>query len=183
MQVPEWATDKLRSDMSGKLEAMNPVSGFKVRTKTLVDNYSTFFAEYEKRDRDLLVHFFPRAGTEDKWSFGHYLPKCRSCGAARPEVQTSRTTPCQNCGHVGLIYIPGRAEVKVEAFFPASISALLKDAVDAVWDGEVAIDPVDELGAIVVQIQGAGTIPDDKVGGMLETMCDRLDADIDGENL
>jgi hypothetical protein len=57
---------------------------------------------------------------------------------------------------MGLVYIPGRNEERIEgASFPKSMTALLKAAVDTVWAGSVAIEEVPEVKAYVVQLQGA----------------------------
>jgi len=180
MAVPEWANEDLRNAVSSGFEEVGAVQGFKVRDLKLVDNYSTFFAEVTMRGNDTILHFFPRAGAEDKWWYGHYIPKCRSCGKDRTGVQNAKNIPCDECGHVGLVYRPGRAETKPENLtFPENMLDLVSDAVSSAWMGDIAVENVDELEAIAVQIQGCALDEEQLMADVLVKVFDKVDEELD----
>jgi len=133
--------------------------GFRPVDLSKVDNFSTFFAEWMEKEGTLLVHLFPRAGSQDQWSDGHYILRCRSCRAEVSEEVGRNRKPCPRCGHIGLVFVPGRVEEKSKVRFPGDVLARTKRAADAAWVGDIAIDQVPELAAIVVQFKSA---PGDK---------------------
>jgi hypothetical protein len=156
---------------------------FKAKSLSVVDRFPTFFAEWETRQKDILLHLFPRIGMEDKWTVSYYLPICRKC---RLEKKEKVTGPCPRCGHMGLLYEPGRSEVRpivikdgvrTSVEFPLDIADRVKRSVDKVWMGAVAIEPVDEVGAIVVQIQDA--FPALQFSDLM-TMLTQLDGELNG---
>ena len=190
MQVPTWIEDMKSQaaeegfDLSEEKMVMGENTGvakFGTKNLTRIDNYSTFFAEFEVKDGDILMHFFPRDGAEDVWEDGHYTNRCKSCGR---EVEMPKTLPelkpCPGCGHTGLRYIPGRVEEKAKVTFPDNIDSILKAAVDEVWLGDAAVELIDELGAYVVQFQAAKDTAG-VVGAprFAEKMCDALDVLLD----
>lgn len=144
-----------------------------------VIDFTTFFAEWAARDDDLVVHLFPRAGRDDQWTQGYFIPRCRRC---RREVRVERDEAGRvvdaracSCGHRGLIYIPGRREQPSPVHFPGSIHDLVKAAADHVWEGSLAIERVDELGALALQFQQAARINEELRRPMLERFFARLD--------
>lgn len=155
MPMPKWY-----QEAKGDLEAVadkapETVSFRPVRLEKITD-YPDFFAEYDLREGDLLIHLFPRDGLEDEWTDGHYVNLCNNCKQEVPMPRKpSELKPCPSCGHTGLVYIPGRVEEKREAAFPINARELIKEAVDEVWMGDVAIEEVPELGAFAVQLQSA----------------------------
>jgi hypothetical protein len=177
MPVPDWA-DELKSKMfeahsSTRLDA----SKLEVKDKTPVTVFSNLFGEWELRGDDVLVHLFPRAGEKDQWSDGRYVNRCRNCKTEVPMPKSVRELkPCIRCGHTGLVYIPGRREERQEHRFPPNMKDLILKAADAVWEGNVAIEFVQELVAFAVQFQGARTVPKlAELGGMLDRFFERVD--------
>jgi predicted RNA-binding Zn-ribbon protein involved in translation (DUF1610 family) len=154
MPVPEW-TGELREKMFEKAKGLPEKSRLTPLDMNAVTGFSTHFAEWFVREDDVLVHLFPRAGKEDRWADGHYLPKCHRCHADVPEELAKAKKPCPKCGHMGLVYVPGRREAKAECRFPDNVKELIQAAVDAVWMGDAAVEEVQELGAWVVQLQSA----------------------------
>jgi DNA-directed RNA polymerase subunit RPC12/RpoP len=152
MPLPDWY-DEAREDLESCDLAPKTMSFQPVQLER-VDEYSTFFAEYDLQGKHLLLHLFPREGFEDGWSDGHYINRCQNCRAevAMPS-KPSELRPCPRCGHTGLIYVPGRVEEKGGVEFPEDARDIIKDAVDQVWLGEVAIELIPELGAYAVQLQ------------------------------
>lgn len=131
MAVPEWAKNA-QEDLAKAHQGLSyEKAGASIRQLTPVTDFSTHFAEYEIKGNDVLVHLFPRGGNEDRWY---------------PESYNAEGT-----------YIPGRREVKASVSFPKDAAARIKAAVDAMWQGSVAVEEVPELGAFVVQFQGAKT--------------------------
>lgn len=180
MQVPEWA-DELRPQLDEKLGSTNSQVTAMVRDLCRITNYSTFFAEWEKRGGDLIFHFFPRSGPDDAWEPGRYLLRCRKCDRERrPEdVEGPTRQPCK-CGSTGLVYIPGRVENRGEAGFPGDMKDILYKAVDSCWLGPVAIESVPELGAYVVQLPGAWGSDGQKSVALMEKMFDEVDTYLEG---
>lgn len=154
MQVPEWlaeAKDEWNKASSGSMP-------FRVKEMTPITHFSTLFAEYFVEGDDFVLHLFPRNGVGDRWKEGRYVDQCRSCRARVPMPQNIRKLePCPQCGHCGLVYIPGRKEEKATVVFPGDMRDLILKASDKTWMGEVAIDLVPELGAYAVQFQRAKT--------------------------
>jgi predicted RNA-binding Zn-ribbon protein involved in translation (DUF1610 family) len=182
MVVPDWAdSPEMREKLSDHLGQQPVAGGFEVMDLNKVTNYSTFFAEWIVKDDTVLVHLFPRAGAEDKWEEGRYLPQCRACRSQVPVDLAQSRKPCPSCGHVGLVYIPGNREMKSETKFPKDVLTKVNTAADAAWMAGVAIEYVKELGAVAVQFQEA-ELPDKTMLDMLERFFDGLDNQLEGGN-
>jgi len=179
MSVPEWAGE-LKEKMFEKAKSVPESSKMTLLDMNAITDFSTHFAEWFIREKDVLVHLFPRAGQEDRWDDGHYLTKCHRCHAEVPEEIAKAKKPCPKCGHMGLVYVPGRRETKAECKFPENIKAIIQGAVDAVWMGDAAVEEVPELGAWVVQFQGgkntAATLGDNK---FIDSFCEAFDKGLD----
>jgi predicted RNA-binding Zn-ribbon protein involved in translation (DUF1610 family) len=176
MPVPEWA-----GEMGGKMmDALGEEKDMGVAARSLepVTNYSTFFAEWERRDKDVLIHLFPRNGAGDRWESGHYLPICHECRFALAREDAEKRKACPRCGHVGLVYSPGTREQRTAASFPHEVKEHVKFAMDDAWMGDFAIDVIPELGAVAVQVQDA-SLTDVALGLLLEKFFDSLDGRLD----
>jgi len=156
MPVPAWA-EEAREQMfqaHGNLDYTN--AGVKRREFEVVHHFSTHFAEYAIKEGDLLVHLFPRSGSDDKYYPASYDPKKN--------------------------YIPGRLEEKATVVFPGDMSERIKKAADKVWQGSVAIDLTPELGSYAVQFQDAkNTVNVVGVGKFMDQFCEALDGELEGE--
>jgi len=177
MPEPQWDED-LKKQMREFIGGESVAENFKVESLERITNYSTYFAEWEMKKGTVLIHLFPRGGSEDKWENGYYLPKCRACRRDVPRELAQTRKPCPTCGHVGLIYVPGRIESAAKVRFPADVLTRVKSAVDAAWEGGVAIEPMQELGAVVVQFQDV-SIAEEQMLKMLETFFDSFDASLE----
>lgn len=154
MKMPEWYT--AAKEQLTKVVAEPPPDMAELPEMEKLTDLSHVFAEYCIKDNDVLLHLFPRAGLEDQWTEGHYINRCRKCRTEVPMPKSRlEMKPCPRCGHAGLIYIPGRAEEATKVTFPKGVEHTIKRAVDVIWMGDVAIESVPELGAYVVQFQGA----------------------------
>lgn len=155
MKMPDWYTEAKEKLPTVLAEPPPPMSAPPEMEK--VTDLPHIFAEYVVKGSDVLLHLFPRAGEMDKWVDGHYVNRCRSCRSEVPIPENPKAVKkCPKCGHSGLIYIPGKAEdASKVASFPTSAREIIKEAVDTMWMGDVAIELVPELGAYVVQFQGA----------------------------
>lgn len=175
MQVPEWADD-LRPRLEEKLSSTNSQVMASIRDLCRITNYSTFFAEWEKRGNDLILHLFPRSGPDDAWEAGRYILRCRKCDRERrpEEVEGPTRQPCK-CGSTGLVYIPGRVENKGDVGFPLGMKDILFKAVDSCWLGPVAIENIPELGAYAVQLPGAWGKDEQKTIDLMEKIFGELD--------
>lgn len=183
MPVPDWA-DTLKETMFAEHRATSiDTAKMQVMDKVPVTAFSTLFGEWETRHDDILVHVFPRAGADDQWTDGRYINRCRNCKAEVPmPAHIRELKPCVRCQHAGLVYVPGRREVAVSRRFPPETKDLILTAADAVWEGNVAIEFVEELGAFVVQFQGAKSVPwFDSPGGMLDRFFEGLDGLLEGK--
>lgn len=160
---PAKMSDEVRAMLRGTIE---DGVGFKPVDLSKVENFTSFFAEWTEKDGTLLVHLFPRAGADDKWSEGHYILRCVNCKAEVPEDIGRNRKPCPRCGKVGLVFVPGRTEEKARIRFPGDVLARTKRAADAAWMGEIAIDQVPELAAVVVQFKS----PPDSAEAQIELM-------------
>lgn len=174
MKMPEWYAEA-KEQMAGALKGPPPPMAAPPEMEKITD-LPSLFAEYCTKEHDVLLHFFPRAGSGDQWTDGHYVNICRSC---RTEVtmpgNPRALRPCPKCGHSGLVYIPGRSEEASKETFPDTMRYLIKKAVDTVWMGDVAIELVPELGAYVAQIQGAkGTTEVVGLEKFVRQICDKL---------
>ena len=177
MPVPEWAGDAKEQmmDALGNEREM----GVTARSLEPVTDYSTFFAEWERRKMDVLIHLFPRNGADDKWEDGHYLPICRECRNDMAREDAEQGKACPRCGNVGLVYMPGTREVQSSIAFPGAVKDSVAAAMDDAWMGDFAIDLIPELGAVAVQVQDAN-LTDDALGQLLEKFFDSLDERLDG---
>jgi len=176
MPVPEWA-----GEMGGQMmDALGNARDMGVTAKSLepVTNYSTFFAEWERREGDILIHLFPRSGAEDKWEDGHYLPVCHSCRYDMSREDAEARKPCPKCGHVGLVYVPGTRETQAAIAFPGEVKDHIIGAMDDAWMGDFAVDLIPELGAAAVQVQDAN-LTDVALSQLLEKFFDSLDERLD----
>lgn len=173
MDMPEWAGE-LKPEMVSRMKNMGGHPTAKEIDLHRVTNYSTFFGEWEIKDKDIVVHLFPRSGPEDTWELGRYIPRCKNCDRERSIESIQKKEPC-SCGNIGLVYIPGRQEVKGGSSFPEGVEGTIKAAVDKVWAGSVAIERVEELGAYVVQLQNAWNNRYDQLAVFLESLFDNLD--------
>jgi len=154
MPMPEWYDEAKEQLGETDKEPMNMT--FQPVEFVRVENFPHLFAEYDIRESDVLVHLFPRGGIDDQWTNGHYINRCHNCKSEVPmPSKPSELKPCPKCGHTGLIYVPGRVEEKADVAFPANAQDMIKEAVDEVWMGGVAIDEVPELGAFALQLQSA----------------------------
>jgi len=152
MVMPEWYYDT-KDALSEVSASTRPMTASPVILEKITD-LPRLFVEYTIKEDDVLLHLFPRAGVEDKWVEGHYEPQCKNCGAV-VDVSNREVKACGYCGHTGLVYTPGRSEEASALSFPENIKQLIKDAVDAMWVGDAAVELVPELGAYVVQFQRA----------------------------
>jgi hypothetical protein len=181
MVVPEWV-DGVRDEMI-KQHQETPLdpSSFKMQEWPHVSGFSTLFAEFEVREKDLLVHLFPRNGPEDVWEKGHYINRCRSCSSEVPQPKSvTELQPCERCGHTGLQYIPGRTEEASSIAFPDNMSELIKDAADKVWVGDIAAELIPELNAYIIQFQGAkNTVNTMGPAKFVDKFCEEIDALLD----
>jgi DNA-directed RNA polymerase subunit RPC12/RpoP len=120
---------------------------------------STLFGRFESQEDDVLVQLFPRAGEEDTYFVGEYLPKCKGCGSEVP-AQNKVYKKCRRCGHTGLVYVPGRLEQKVDGLdFPSNMESIIKQACHKIWSGEVmGPEFVPELGAWVLKFRMLGSV-------------------------
>ena len=111
MNVPEWAGELKQKfyEMSKEVPSESSLTPLDLNAIT---EFSTHFAEWDTRENDVIIHFFPRDGQDDRWEEGHYLPKCTKCKAPVPDELAQNKKPCPSCGHMGLIYVPGRMEAK-----------------------------------------------------------------------
>jgi DNA-directed RNA polymerase subunit RPC12/RpoP len=155
MPMPAWyqeAKEKMSKVLSEAPPPMAPPAEFEKIT-----DLAYLFAEYCIKGSDVLLHLFPRLGEADAWADGHYVNYCRNCKAqvAVDSGNPKRLIACSCCGHTGLIYCPGRAEEASQAAFPPNARDLIKEAVDLIWLGDVAVELIPELGAYVVQLQKA----------------------------
>jgi DNA-directed RNA polymerase subunit RPC12/RpoP len=154
MNVPEW-TEDLKQKFYEMSKTVPSESSLTPLTFRAITEFSTHFAEWGIRENDVLIHFFPRDGKDDSWEEGYYLPKCKRCKAPVPEEIAQNNKPCPSCGHMGLIYVPGRKEAKTALSSLNEAEPMLKKAIDAAWMGDAAVEFMPELGAWVVQLQGA----------------------------
>jgi len=154
MKMPEWYTEA-KEKMGTVLSEPPPPMNAPPEMEKITD-LPYVFAEYQVKASDVLLHLFPRAGETDQWTDGHYVNRCRNCRAEVPVPENQKAVKkCPKCGHSGLVYIPGRSEEASKVKFPANARDVIKEAVDAAWMGDVAIELVPELGAYVVQLQQA----------------------------
>lgn len=133
--------------------------------------YTTFFAEWAKKENTILVHVFPRDGEQDQWTEAYYLSRCRAC---RTELRDKDQQKCPRCGKTGLLYIHARRELPATRPFPPNISLILKHAADPAWEGAVSIEYAEELDAYTVQFQGC-----DEVTPNLSAFFDAIDAQLE----
>jgi len=180
MVVPEWAGD-LREKMGDMFREVPDQSSTEPVRLVPVTDFSTFFAEHTTRDSDVIIHFFPRAGEGDQWTAGHYLNRCQKCRRELSNEEMTDKKPCPECGSIGRVYVPGRRESKAEVAFDDGIRDLIKKAVDSTWEGDVAIEQVEELGAFVVQLQGAKNTASVVGGKFVDKICEGLDALLEPE--
>jgi len=173
MVVPDW-TDSMKSTPEYEmLEAAQSSAGkVKVLEKEVVESFSTHFAEYEVKDKDLLVHLFPRRDENDRW----YPSSLKDDGT----------------------YIPSRRETVTDLRFPEDMEERIKVAVDAVWQGDVAIDktvilaidPAEDIefanpyehdtGAYAVQFQdAANTASAFGLSKFMDSFCEALDKQLE----
>jgi len=149
MPMPDWADEKTRNAAMKALATCEMPEDFSQADLVPVTIFSSLFAEWMFKDKDLLLHVFPRAGEKDQW-----YPESYSAGN----------------------YIPGRREEKSLVSFPDNISDLLKESADKTWMGSVAIEHIEELGAYSLQFQGAkntvNTVGADK---FVDKFCEELD--------
>ena len=150
MPVPEWAAEAREQMFSAHGKINYEKSGAAPRVLTAVTGFTTHFAEFEVKGRDVLVHLFPRGGESDRWY---------------PETYKEGK------------YLPARREVKIENVeFPDGIEDKIKKAADSMWQGSVAIEKVPELGAAVVQFQNAKTTAETLgVDKFVDRFCEEFD--------
>lgn len=131
-------------------------SGVMVASKTVVDCFSTHFLEYEFKGQDLLVHVFPRGGSEDRY----YPPSLSKSGN----------------------HIPGRLEEPVESLsFPDDMCDRIARAASCVWAGDVSADYVLELKAYAIQFLGAAnTLKTEGLGNFVDLFSEALDRNLEG---
>jgi hypothetical protein len=179
MQVPEWAEGQRDTmlDMLSTKVSLDP------KELDINSEYSTHFAEWDLREDDLILHVFPRNGGADLYSPGKYVPICRNCKAEMPMPKSlQELNACPKCGKTGLLYIPGRLEEKHDVAFPANILEKLQEAADKMWMGDIAIELVPELGAYVLQFQGArATAENMEVETFVDRFCEALDTLLEGK--
>lgn len=152
--MPSWYAEAKEKMVAALTEPPPPMAEPPEMEK--ITDLPFIFAEYCIKEEDVLLHLFPRAGSDDQWVDGHYTNRCRSCRAEVPMPRSQRELrPCPRCGHSGLIYIPGRSEEASKLAFPGGVEDLIKKAVNTIWMGDAAVEVVPELGAYVVQFQRA----------------------------
>lgn len=180
MPIPKWVGEA-KDKMVEMHQDLDHSARFEVEKLKPIVAFSTFFAEFEIKEEDLILHLFPRAGEDDKWEEGKYIDLCRNCKSRVPmPTKHSELKPCERCGHTGLVYTPGRQEVGTDIVFPKNMGDIIKAAVDKRWMGGVAIELVEELGAYVVQFQRASNTV--KVGTperFLDPILEHIDSQLD----
>jgi hypothetical protein len=176
MKMPEWY-DEAKAKMADVLAEPPPPMPAPLEMEKVTD-LPYLFAEYSVKEGDVLLHLFPRAGPEDQWTDGHYINRCRNCRTMVEFPSDPRVMkPCPRCRNTGLIYVPGRSEEASKVVWSPNVRDLIKQAVDTVWMGDVAVELVEELKAYVVQIQGAKTTA--KTVGLekfVRQVCDALNS-------
>lgn len=177
MEATKVSIDELRQELYTRHQDTS-LEEVDFKKFTIVDDFSTFFAEWELRDLDLLIHLFPRGGEEDQYFEGRYINRCRSCRREVPQPESIRSMkPCQACGHSGLIYEAGRLEQKGDYEFPEDMVPVIEAACHAVWQGDVMYDYVKELAAYVILFKAAGTVQElTEDGGLLDRFLVKVDA-------
>ena len=153
MPVPSWVNEAREQMFKAHQSVDYKNAGTKVRELTPVTCFSTHFAEYELKEKDILVHVFPRGGHSDRWY---------------PESYNKEGT-----------YIPGRREFKAEVSFPTDMKDRIKTASDTVWQGSIAVDEVSELGAYVIQFQDARGPVEKTVQSFVEKFCEGIDKQLE----
>ena len=139
MPVPSWVGEAREQMFEGHQGLDYDKAEVKPRELPVVENFSNLFAEYEVRDRDLLVHVFARGGESDRYWPG--------------ELKKDGT------------YIPGRLEHTIDITgpsFPNDIVNRIKTAVDKVWQGDVAIDK-----ATILRYEDTDDVAEDDVADVL----------------
>jgi len=150
MDLPSWADEKTRRTAMKALAEYEMPEDFMQAELIPITNFSNLFAEYMVKDRDLLVHLFPRAGADDLWY---------------PEEYRDGK------------YIPGRREEKSSVEFPVTMGGFIQDALNSVWMGEVATDYIPELGAYSIQFQEAkNTVNTVGANKFVDKFCEELDS-------
>ena len=156
----------------------------------VIKSYSTLFAEWIIKENDIVMHLFPRLGSDDLWTDGHYINRCRRCDKERPDM----SKPCE-CGHKGLRFVPGRQEEATSAKFPEDMFARITASLDKCWAGSAAVEstktlfkhtdselsppPEKDLGAWVIQFQGAWSGNEKATCDLIDKFLDALDASLD----
>lgn len=178
MKMPEWYTEA-KAKMADVLAEPLPPMPAPLEMEKVTD-LPYLFAEYGVKEGDVLLHLFPRVGLEDQWTDGHYINRCRNCRSEVPMPGNPREVKkCPRCGHGGLIYIPGRSEEASKTAWSPNVRDLIKQAVDTVWMGDVAIELVPELKAYVAQVQGAkGTAKAVGLEKFVRQICDALNGSL-----
>lgn len=168
MATPAWA-EEARKQMFEEHGAIDYTQGgAKVRELNKLLDFSTLFAEFFERDDTIVVHLHPRNGEKDR-----YYPEDEKDGKR----------------------IPGRLELSFRDIrFPDNMDDLIKEAADATWMGDIAVEPVSVLryeedddvevaepkeastGSYVVQFQGVKTTAH-VIGPQkfVDTFCEKLD--------
>jgi hypothetical protein len=181
MPLPDWAPELAQK--SAELHQKTQLKSVGFKELQPVTHFTTFFAEWEFKNGDLLIHLFPRAGEADQWTEGYYLNKCKACRRDVPPVRDHRQfVRCPHCKRTsGLIYVPSRREEPPEGCsFPSNMEQIVKSSVDSVWFGDASVDLVPELCAWAVKfIRAAGVQSVDEEGGLLDRFLSKIDSVLD----
>jgi len=179
VEAPSWAAELAKK--AQELHAETPIKSLEFKELTVDENYTTFFAEYELRGGDMVVHLFPRAGAEDKYFVGQYIDRCIACRSQVPPLRHPlQLLPCPRCGKTGRVYVPGRLERRVENLnFPMGTGSAIKGAVNEVWLGDAAMDYVEELGAWAVKFFRAASVATGHGPGLLDRFLEKVDQRLD----
>jgi hypothetical protein len=193
MPMPEWAGD-LKRKMVQAFETMPNQANAGVVELTPVTEFSSHFAEFTIREKDLILHFFPRAGEEDEWYEASFLNRCSRCRRELSEEVMRKRQPCPACKCPHRVYIPARREVGEELAFPPNVLTLIKEAIDAAWMGEASVvetsllyydkkaniihDEPEEVstGSVAVQLRGAANTA---IAVGIEKFVDKICSELD----
>ena len=203
MPMPSWVSDA-RGEYEEMISTVPGVAKLRHEVKNMIEDFSTLFAEYEEKEKDILVHLYPRIDASDLWSEGHFINRCRNCRTERDLSKVKSMTDltaCPKCDHLGLVYVPGRRdELGEKVMFPVDMLDRIAQAAEDTWMGETAAEravllryaseqeienleeaqPVD-TGAYTVQFQGAkGTAATIGLRKFVDTFCEHLDAQLGG---
>jgi hypothetical protein len=179
--VSQPANEWVEESRTKLFDALSSESNNQFRPVDLnrIEHYSTFFAEWKQEGSDIMIHLFPRAGAQDLWKDGHYIPRCKVCDRERDmkDLVGTERRACQ-CGSHALIYIPGRVEDRPDIEFPEDMEARIETALSSTWMGDYWVDTVEELHAYYLHVLDAFST-DQQTFELLTKFFDSLDTELE----